>query len=81
MVITATIPLLERNAREHNRTAVSLGFSGRSSLYRISIIGVLSHYYHLFNQNFTGRHDTAKDTWLAVLYLIQKFNKKVILDD
>ena len=26
-MITATIPLLERDAREHDRTAVSLGFS------------------------------------------------------
>jgi len=53
----ATIPLLERDAREHDRTAVSLGFSGCSFLYRISIMGVLSRYYHLFNQNFTGRRN------------------------
>ena len=59
MVIAATIPLLERNAREHNQTAVSLWFSGRSSLYRISIMGVFPRYYHLFNQNFTGRRDTG----------------------
>ena len=59
VVITATIPLPEHEAREHNRTAVSLWLSGRSSLYRISIMGVLSRYYHLFNQLFTGRHDTA----------------------
>ena len=57
MVIMATILLLERDAREHDQTAVSLWFSERSSLYRISVMGVLSHYYHLFNQNFTGRHD------------------------
>ena len=59
MVIMATIPLLERNAREHDQTAVSLGFLGCSSLYKISIMGVLSHYYHLFNQNFTGRRDSG----------------------
>jgi len=53
----ATIPLLEHDTREHDQTAVSPGFLGRSSLYRISIIGVLSRYYHLFNQNFTGRRD------------------------
>ena len=58
-MISATIPLPEREAREHNRTAVSLWFSGHSSLYRISIMGALSHYYHLFNQNFTGRRDSA----------------------
>ena len=55
----ATIPLPEREAREHNRTAVSLWLSGRSSLHRISIMGVLSCYYHLFNQLFTGRRDNA----------------------
>jgi len=22
-------------------------------------MGVFSHYYHLFNQNFTGRHDSS----------------------
>ena len=59
MVIMATILLLERNAREHDWTAVSLHFSGCSSLYRISIMGVFSCYYHLFNQNFTGRHDSV----------------------
>ena len=53
----ATIPLPEREAREHDQTAVSLWFSGRSSLHRISIMGVLSRYYHLFNQIFTGRRD------------------------
>jgi len=42
VVIMATTPLLERDAREHDRTAVSLWFSGRLSLYRISIMGVLS---------------------------------------
>jgi len=59
VVITATIPLLERDAREHDWTAVSLWFLGRLSLYRISIMGVFSRYYHLFNQNFTGRHDIS----------------------
>jgi len=59
VVITATIPLPEREAREHNRTAVSLWLLGCSSLHRISIIEVLSRYYHLFNQLFTGRRDTA----------------------
>ena len=59
MVITATILFLKHNAREHNRTAVSLWFSGRSSLYRIHIMEVLYHYYHLFSQNFTGRRDNA----------------------
>ena len=59
MVITATILLLECNAWEHNWTAVSLWFLGRSSLYRISIMGVLYCYYHLFSQNFTGQHDTT----------------------
>jgi len=58
VVITATIPLPECEAREHNRTAVSLWFSGCSSLHRISIMGVLSRYYHLFNQIFTSRCDT-----------------------
>ena len=57
VVITATIPLPEREAREHNRTAVSLWLLGCSSLHRISIIEVLSRYYHLFNQIFTGRRD------------------------
>jgi len=57
VVITATIPLPERKAREHDRTTVSLWFLGRSSLHRISIMGVLSCYYHLFNQNFTGQCD------------------------
>ena len=60
MVITATIPLLEHVAREHDRTAVFLWFSGHLSLYRISIMGALSRYYHLFNQNFTGWCDTAR---------------------
>ena len=59
MVITATIPLLKHNAQEHDWTAVSPGFLGRSSLYRISIMGVLYHYYHLFSQNFTGWHDSG----------------------
>ena len=59
MVITVTIPLLEHNAQEHDRTAVSLWFSECSSLYRISIMGVFSRYYHLFNQNFTGQRDIA----------------------
>jgi len=58
VVIMATIPLLEHDAQEHNWTAVSLWFSGHSSLYRISIMGVLYCYYHLFSQNFTGQHDT-----------------------
>ena len=62
VVITATIPLPEREAQEHDWTAVSLWLSGRSSLHRISIMGVLSRYYHLFNQLFTGRHDTALPT-------------------
>ena len=57
MVITATIPFLEHDAQEHDWTVVSLHFLGHSSLYRISIMGVFSHYYHLFNQNFTGRCD------------------------
>jgi len=59
VVITATILLLECDAREHDRTVVSLCFLGCSSLYRISIMGVFSRYYHLFNQNFTGQCDTA----------------------
>ena len=59
VVITATIPLPEHEAREHDRTAVSLWFSGHSSLHRISIMGVLSRYYHLFNQIFTGRRDSG----------------------
>jgi len=59
VVITATIPLLECDAQEHNWTAVSLGLSGHSSLYRISIMEVLFHYYHLFSQNFTVRCDSA----------------------
>ena len=62
MVITATILLLKHYAQEHNQTAVSLGFSGCSSLYRISIMGVLYCYYHLFNQNFTGQHDNVQST-------------------
>jgi len=80
VVITATILLPEREAREHDRTAVSLWFSGHSSLHRISIMGVLSRYYHLFNQIFTGRHDigitnlergvvswtASLDHWLAI---------------
>ena len=59
MVITATIPRPERNAQEHDQTAVSLGFLGCSSLYRLSIMGVFSRYYHLINQNFTGWRDTG----------------------
>jgi len=59
VVIMATIPLPEREAREYDWTAVSLWLSGRSSLHRISIMGVLSHYYHLFNQIFTGRRNTG----------------------
>jgi len=59
VVIMATIPLPEREAREHDQTTVSLWFLERSSLHRISIMGVLSRYYHLFNQNFTGRRDNA----------------------
>jgi len=58
VVIMATIPLPKHDAREHDQTAVSLWFLGRSSLYRISIMGVFSPYYHLFNQNFTGRYDS-----------------------
>ena len=57
MVITATIPLLEHDAQEHDWTVVSLWFSECSSLYRISIMEVLYCYYHLFSQNFTGQHD------------------------
>ena len=49
-----TISLLKHDAQEHDQTAVSLGFLGCSSLYRISIIGVLYCYYHLFSQDFTG---------------------------
>ena len=63
MVITATILLLERNAREYDQTTVSLWFSGCSSLYRISIMGVFSRYYHLFNQNFTGWRDNVTRSW------------------
>ena len=59
MVITATILLLKRYAQEYDQTAVSLGFSEHLSLYRISIMGVLYRYYHLFSQNFTGRHNSA----------------------
>ena len=59
MVIIATILLLKDNAQEHNRTTVSLRFLGRSSLYRISIMGVLYRHYHLFSQNFISRHNTA----------------------
>jgi len=59
VVITATILLLERDAQEHDWTAVSLRFSECSSLYRIIIMGVLYCYYHLFSQNFTGRHDNG----------------------
>ena len=61
MVITATIPLLECDAREHDQTAVSLCFSGRSSLYRISIMGAFYCYYHLFSQNFTGWRDIVTE--------------------
>jgi len=43
VVITATTPLLERDTQKHDQTAVSLWFLGCSSLYRISIMGVLSH--------------------------------------
>jgi len=57
-VITATIPLLERNAQEHDQTVVSLWFSGCSSLYRVSIMGAVYCYYHLFSQNFTGWCDS-----------------------
>ena len=57
----ATILLPEREAREHDQTAVSLWFSGHSSLHRISIMGALSRYYHLFNQLFTGRRDSVYD--------------------
>jgi len=59
VVIIATILLLECNAQEHDQTAVSLGFSGHSSLYRISIMGVLYCHYHLFSQNFTGQRNTV----------------------
>jgi len=69
VVIMATIPLLKRGAREHDRTAVSLWFSGRSPLYRISVMGVFSCYYHLFNQNVTGRHDSAISMALLGLLL------------
>jgi len=55
----ATIPLLKHHAREHNQTAVSLWFLGHSSLYRVSIMGALYCYYHLFSQNFTSRHNTS----------------------
>jgi len=44
-VIMATILLLKRDAWEHNWIAVSFGFSGCSSLYQISIMGVLYCYY------------------------------------
>jgi len=59
VVIMATTLLLKRDAREHNWTVVSLRFLGHSSLYRISIMGVLYCYYHLFSQNFTGQRDTV----------------------
>jgi len=72
VVITATIPLPERKAREHDRTAVSLWFLGRSSLHRISIMGVLSRYYHLFNQIFTGRRDTVLHCSRHRLYLCSR---------
>jgi len=55
----ATIPLLEHDAQKHNQTAVSLGFLGHSFLYRISTMGVLYRYYHLFSQNFTCWHDSG----------------------
>ena len=54
----ATISLLEHYTREHDQTAVFLGFLECSSLYRLSIMGALYRYYHLFSQNFTGRHDS-----------------------
>ena len=59
MVIMATILLLKRDAQEHDQTAVSFRLLGCSSLYRISIMGVLYCYYHLFSQNFTDRRGTA----------------------
>jgi len=67
VVIMATILLPECEAREHDRTAVSLWLSGRSSLHRISIIGVLSRYYHLFNQIFTGRRNSGWNGMLKTL--------------
>ena len=66
MVITATILLLERDTWEHDQIAVSLRFLECSSLYRISIMGVLYHYYHLFSQNFTGQCDS--DVWVLTDY-------------
>jgi len=59
VVIMVTILLLERDAQEHDQTAVSLGFSRYSSLSRISIMEVLYCHYHLFSQNFTGWHDNV----------------------
>ena len=44
-------------------SSFSLRSSGCSSLYRISIMGVLYRYYHLFSQNFTGQHDN-RSVWL-----------------
>ena len=67
MMIMATILLLKHNAREHDWTAVSLWFSGCLSLYRVSIMGVLYRYYHLFSQNFTGRCDIATSLLLSHL--------------
>jgi len=58
VVIMATIPLLERYAQEHDQTAVSLRFSEHLSLYRLSIMGALYCYYHLFSQNLTSRHNS-----------------------
>jgi len=66
VVITATILLLEHFAREHDWTAVSLGFLGCSFLYRISIMGALYHYYHLFSQNFTGWHDSRDNRFVPL---------------
>ena len=77
-MITATILLLECDAQEHDWTIVSLGFLGCSSLYRISIMGVLYHHYHLFSQNFTGRHDNRWHNasnnfwapWMALVMMV-----------
>ena len=65
MVFMATILLLQRDGQEHDCTAVSLWFSGRSSLYKISIMGILYRYYHVSSQNFTGQRNSVNERYVG----------------
>ena len=74
--IIVIISLLKCSAQEHNWPFDSLMFSGCSSLYRISIIGALLYYYHLFSQKFSDWYNNAMKHTLV--YIKSTLNYRIM---